>query len=796
MFKETIINIEVFKTIEKEKHLHKDVELLYVIKGQVYVKVESSEYTMKKDDVLLINANNRHSFKINKDSVLICINISYMELCKVIEHNSVMFRCNSISDSNNNYTKLIESINKILDCLFKNGKKLTLISAQFELINELVDHFIISDHVILKDNKKKKHVDRLNEITNYIYHNYKEPITLNDLADKEYLSAPYLSKFIKDQLGVTFTEYLNSIRLNYAMEDVISTDLPITRIALENGFATTFIFNKCFKETFHMTPNEYRKKFKQVNKIDDKNIAEAKDEIVEYLSESKLNKNLDDMSSDEVNIKIDINNKRIVGKHYNKIINIGYANDILQSLLQEHIIMLMSDIKFEYARFWGIFNEDMNIKSKENEYNFYKIDKVLDFIINTGMKPFIDLMPKAKKISKNPQEDVSLGTEVIKYRSLEEWQKLIHKFIVHCVNRYGIEEVEKWYFEVSRNEDIITTTAGKNENLIFFEIFEVIYNKIKEMLPNAKVGGPGGNFTKSSALEFFQGWKAFKAKPDFISIFIYPYTALINSGTKEAQASSERNYLVKKLRSVEKTIKDFEYSVDEIIISEWNSTVSNRNYTNDSCSKAAYIIKNVLDSIGKVNKLGYWMVSDISGEYLDTDLLLQGGTGLISRNGMKKPSFYAFAFLEKLSENIVYQGENYIITKNSNISFTVICHNYKHFNNSYLLNSEENIALDELNNIYENENDLTINFSILNIQKGKYRIKSYTLNEEYGSVLNQWIKLNADNHLRADEISYLKGISIPKLDVKYIDVYEDVLSCSLKLLPHEVRLLTFEIDYK
>ncbi|WP_160691226.1 hypothetical protein [Clostridium sp. C2-6-12] len=437
----------------------------------------------------------------------------------------------------------------------------------------------------------------------------------------------------------------------------------------------------------------------------------------------------------------------------------------------------------------------MNIENKENDYNFYKIDKILDFIISTGMKPFIDLMPKAKKISKNTEEYLSLETDVLKFRTLEEWEILIHKFIVHCINKYGKEEVEKWYFEVSRNENISIVGINKDENVIYFEIFNVIYNKIKEMLPNAKVGGPGGNFTKSNASAFFRDWRKYKAKPDFVSIFIYPYTMLIKSGETGAQTSSEKNYFLYKLKSIEKNVSNLGYYPDEIIVSEWNSTVSNRNYTNDSCSKAAYIIKNVLDSIGKVDKLGYWMASDISGEYLDTDLLLQGGTGLISRNGIKKPSFYAFSFLEKLSKNIVQKGDNYIITSNGNNSFTMICHNYKHFNNSYLLNSEENISLNELEDFYEDENEQLITFVISNIQNGKYRIKSYLLNEDNGSVLNEWIKLNTDNHLKIDEIDYLKGISIPKLKLEYAEVSDGILNYSLSLLPHEVRLITLEIDY-
>ncbi|MFT8347556.1 GH39 family glycosyl hydrolase [Clostridium saccharoperbutylacetonicum] len=791
MFNESIMKIDIFKSMEKEKHLHNFLELLYAIKGEVFVKVEANEYIMKKDDLLLINENNRYKYKTLDDAILICISISYIELCKIIEYRAIKFNCNSVIDHENDFAKLRQNINKILDSILKNEKKLTLISLQIDLIDKLVNQFTVTDDTTASS--KNKHSDRLNEITNYIYKNYNKQITLNDLANKEFLSVPYLSKFIKEQLGVTFTQYLNSIRLNYALEEVINTDLPLTQVALENGFATTFTFNKYFKETFNMTPSEYRKKFKTTNKINNKTIIEVKEEIESCLTQSDFQENLNNQSVNE--IKIEINNNIIVKKHYNKIINIGYARDILQSLLQEHILILRNEIKFEYARFWGIFNEDMNIESKENDYNFYKIDKILDFIMSTGMKPFIDLMPKAKKISKHPEEDLSLEIEVVKFRSLEEWKKLIHKFIVHCINKYGKEEVEKWYFEVSRNENISIAGTDKDENVVYFEIFDVIYNKIKEMLPNAKVGGPGGNFTKSNALTFFRDWRKYKAKPDFVSIFIYPYTMLIKGGETGAQNSSEKNYFLNKLKSIKKNVINLGYLPDEIIISEWNSTVSNRNYTNDSCSKGAYIIKNVLDSIGKADKLGYWLASDISGEYLDTDLLLQGGSGLISKNGIKKPSFYAFSFLERLSENIVQKGENYIMTRNGNNSFTMICHNYKHFNNSYLFNSEENINLSELENFYEDENEQLITFIISNIQNGKYRMKSYILNEDHGSVLNEWMKLETDNHLKIDEIDYLKGISIPKLKVGYVEVSEGILNYTLNLLPHEVRLITLEIDY-
>lgn len=642
---------------------------------------------------------------------------------------------------------------------------------------------------------KNKYDERIGKIKEYINSNYKKSITLNDFAHKELLSIPYLSKFIKKHLGMTFTDYLNSVRLNYAVEELINTDKPITRIALENGFSTTFLFNKCFKEAYKITPNEYRKQFKGDNKLEDKIDNEIIKDTDIYLNENNSNKSVVVSPKEEVKVTIDINKEKKFKKHYNKFLNVGYANDILQSILQEHILMIRKELKFEYARFFGIFNEDMNIESRDQKYNFYKIDKVLDFFVNNKMKPFIDLSPKAKSISKSVLEIISFEINAVKYRSIEQWKALLNNFIIHCVNRYGSEEIETWYFEVSTYKIIEPNIEDENYYSKYFRIFDITYKTIKNIIPNAKVGGPGDHFGRSNPAEFFEEWLNLNAKPDFISMYVYPYSTIIKNGKEEIYHSNDRDFLINNLYSIKEIIRNIGFPCEEIIISEWSLTVSSRNYINDSCFKAAYVIKNIIDCVDQVDSVCYLMASDISEEYLDINLLLQGGTGLVSKNGMKKPSFYAFSFLEKLSETMVQKGKNYIMTKNSDNIFTIICHNYKHFNNSYLLNYQEDLDLGRIETIYENQNELNISFLIKNVPNGRYRLKSYTVNESYGSVLNKWIKLNADSRLRSDEISYLKDVSIPELDIKYIDVSESKLSYSLELQPHEVRLLTFEIDY-
>ena len=149
-------------------------------------------------------------------------------------------------------------------------------------------------------------------IKDYINENYNQQITLNDLANKEFLSVPYLSKFIKEQLGVTFTEYLNNVRLNHAIEDLINKDSPLTKVALENGFATTFSFNKYFKDKYNIMPSEYRKKFRQVNNLNNKSIVNVKEEVGAYLYDSKLEENPTIKFTNDIEVKIDINNSKII----------------------------------------------------------------------------------------------------------------------------------------------------------------------------------------------------------------------------------------------------------------------------------------------------------------------------------------------------------------------------------------------------------------------------------------------------------------------------------------------------
>ncbi len=85
---------------------------------------------------------------------------------------------------------------------------------------------------------------------------------------------------------------------------------------------------------------------------------------------------------------------------------------------------------------------------------------------------------------------------------------------------------------------------------------------------------------------------------------------------------------------------------DELHITEWNFTISNRNCINDSCAQGAYIMKTCMESIGEVDMMGYWHGSDLHTEYYDSGAVLYGDNGLLTRDGIKKTILLCISFLE------------------------------------------------------------------------------------------------------------------------------------------------------
>ena len=139
-----------------------------------------------------------------------------------------------------------------------NGKKYWGVGIDEDIIRSSINALCVAVNQLesVQDNGRDKD-KRITEIMNYIQENYLS-VTLDDLSREFYLSKPYLSKYIKENSGATFSDNLQRIRLKKACTLLRNGNMKVERVAENVGYPSVEHFNRQFKRRYGMTPVQYR----------------------------------------------------------------------------------------------------------------------------------------------------------------------------------------------------------------------------------------------------------------------------------------------------------------------------------------------------------------------------------------------------------------------------------------------------------------------------------------------------------------------------------------------------------
>lgn len=793
MDKKQLINFEFETKQSQDTHFHQNLELLYLLEGVAELQIENLKYQMNRGDFVLINSNKKHSFRSEGQVLYVEYEVDYGILAEYMESNQLLFWCNTMADKNDTYGTLQSVLDRILNRYFEKNDtgRLYLNSLYFQVVYLLTSYFRINLDDARLQIPGMQDDARIFEIQNYVQSNYHQQISLNDLASQLFLSNAYLSKYIKKKFGLSFLEYLNNVRLFHAIDDLIYTNKKMIHIALDNGFPTTASFNKSFKQYYNMTPSAYRDKVTSEavsGQGQERHFEELEGKIQDYLAGITAPKEVIRTQRRE-QLFTDSKFHVPLQKPWGKVINIGDAFSLLRSDVQEHILLLKKELGFSHVRIWSIFEVSMYHEDDNGvvTYNFSKIDRVLDFLLQHQMRPFIDLSFKPNQVMASNQEMLLSDQRTIIFNSSESYSNIMRGLASHLVNRYGTEEVEQWYFELWRDPRMqIESPEGW-----YYGNFEIGYTILKEVVPKVKVGGAGFilGYETHQLREIFRIWKRREIVPDFISVYSYRYVTLEQNGRMYGKKSLDKNFTKNQLAIVRTFLKEEGFEVPEIYVTEWNYTISNRNVLNDSCAQAAYIVQNCIDAEGITNLLAYWHGTDLYSEYYDTKAIVNGDSGLLTRDGIKKPSFYAFYFLDFLQNRVLGKNEYAMVTANGRGNYAIVCHNSKMLTYRYSMKEENEILIDDMDSLFEEIEPIELEFTIDDIKDGDYLLKTYYINRRNGSVQDAWKDLECMETLSKEEIDYLRHNSRPNIKMKRIHVEGGKIVLSTKLLAHEIRAL-------
>ena len=235
--------------------------------------------------------------------------------------------------------------------------------------------------------------------------------------------------------------------------------------------------------------------------------------------------------------------------------------------------------------------------------------------------------------------------------TISRWAKLINTMVRHWVERYGLSEVRKWFFEVWNEPNLKAFWSGTQKD--YFELYRYTVAAIKQIDPALRVGGPA---TAANAWieQFLDFCESSKVPVDFVSTHHYPTDAMGHEGddTISQLAASQRSILREQTQDAKRRARG-----KPLYYTEWNASSNPRDALHDESYSAAFVVKTIMEANGLVEGYSFWTFSDIFEENYFPSKPFHGGFGLLSLHGIAKPTYRAFELLHALgNESLLVDG--------------------------------------------------------------------------------------------------------------------------------------------
>ncbi len=820
------INAYISMKQKSDRHWHKNLELNYVLTGQLKIQIREQTYFLEKDQMILVNSYDPHVID-ETDCVLAVMTIDLSKFDQnLVKEGSLRFDCNCATRQEQELFTPLKSmlarfiqINSVEDEYNEFLNK----SLSYSVLHYLIKVFRIETS--MDYGSQHSHISRMEEVIKYINQNYTRYLTLNDLAKEFYITVPYMSKIFKDYFGCSFKDYMNSIRLSHALNDLGNNTLSIDMIAERSGFPNTRSFVTAFKSAYGELPSTYRKNMPS-NRKTTLTPSQENDYLLlshhhylegltRYLNPTDLNNFHTIPTPRPAQVietpSISVAQKGFLLRHtFKNTTSIGKAKLILYAENQQMLRQIQEEIGFKYIKFNGILDDDMMIYSEaadgSPQLNFTYLDMIMDFLLSIKLRPFIQFSFMPRALAKDRTRTHYYTESVISLpKDMDKWNYLIRELVLHLESRYGSEEVEKWPFSLWNQPDSPKVMFGFESCAEYYNFYENTYRTVKACNPLLIFGAPSvlpttlteGNWIN----DFLLLCKENDCVPEFLNFHFYPIANKTETLPSNAQMYSHFTYqkspdaLRECIYMIKRNAKEFNWNIDTLYMTEWSSSISHRELLNDTAYKAAYVVKNILDNYDHLDSFGYWVLSDFIEEVKMSGELFHGGLGLFTYNGIKKSHYYALKLISKLGNRLIGRGDGYFITKEKEC-FQIILYNYQHFSDLYASGELFDMTFTNRYTPFPTAIRKKYVIPLADIANQEYLLTETIINRNHGSVFDKWAELGALPLETQDDISYLKSVSVPLIKKRRLSVENNHLTVSCELEPHEVRFIEIRAQYR
>ena len=232
-------------------HWHKEIELVYVIDGEINVSVSNFPHSLASDNFFLINSTENHRITAESAKCLI-LDISY-EFAQQFDESlyHTVFEVVGGSGAEEELHNLLWQLSRTM-----NETEMPNLR-QYYLITEILHVMLVQCRRENKDTSKEngKIQSRYTKLAlEYIEQHFREEITEKTLADSLGVNYLHFSKLFKEETGMIFRDYVMRVRLQHSMDALMNQNMSIEDAAAAGGFPSKRTFIAKCQKVFGITP--------------------------------------------------------------------------------------------------------------------------------------------------------------------------------------------------------------------------------------------------------------------------------------------------------------------------------------------------------------------------------------------------------------------------------------------------------------------------------------------------------------------------------------------------------------
>lgn len=432
-----------------------------------------------------------------------------------------------------------------------------------------------------------------------------------------------------------------------------------------------------------------------------------------------------------------------------------YPGTLVRDDSLSHLRLVRKELGFHTVRFHAIFHDVLGTYREvagKPSYDWTKVDHLYDQLLAMGMRPFIELSftPDAMKTS---EQTIFYWKGNISHPVPEKWTRLVDAFARHLIERYGAAEVRGWFFEVW-NEPNLDIFWERADQAAYFDLYARTARALKAIDPALKVGGPS---TAGAAWvpEFIAFAAARQVPVDFITTHTYGVDGgfIDEQGKADTKLSPAPGAIVDDVRRVRREIEASAMPGLPLYFTEWSTSYSPRDPVHDSYHSAPYVLTKLKESTGLLQGMSYWTYSDLFEEPGPPTAPFQGGFGLLNPQGIRKPVYFAFKYLNQLGEReLDTQDPHSIATLEGESGVEVLAWHYAPpnqpvSNRSYFTRVQPVASLAPLQ------------LALSGLKPGMYDARIFRTGFEHNDAYTAYLRLGAPEQLTATQLEQLQQLT-------------------------------------